>query len=683
MQGDFSEDANIGDDELQVMPLGAGQEVGRSCIIVKYRGHTIMLDCGIHPGYMETAGLPFFDAIDPASIDLLLITHFHIDHCAAVPWFLLQTGFKGKCYMTHATKAIFKILLADYVRVAGGTNDQNLFNKIDLDRCLPLITEANYHQVINYNGIKISCYNAGHVFGACMWMIDIDGVKVLYTGDFSLEDERHLKGAEIPPISPDVLIIESTHGIVRNEGRLEREYRFTEYVKRIVERGGRCLIPIFALGRVQELLLILEEYWIAHENLQSVPVYFGSSLTKKSMAVYNNFRAGMSDAPVTGRSRFDFKYIKYVKSTDELDDSMPCVVLAAPAMLQNGMSRILFDRWASNPLNGVIIPGYTVENTLAKQLFTEPKEVPTMTGQMIPRKCSVHSVSFSGHSDFTHTSKFIEALKTKRVVLVHGVYAEMERLRDRLMKDFSYFDIEVVTPGDCEAASFIFKSNPTADIHGTLLEKVVDKTDGEQLDNATVSGLIVKRGFSYMIVSPQELITYSTLKTLDVTSKQQVKATRPLAEYKEFFERHFQGVSMVDAELMTIGESCLKLEQGPNNMISIEWRPDPMSDMVADNVAMMLSCADPQKFDQDTIDLFASKLTLALQCRWGRDIHFDEDEQAFRFQVNDAEVAIYLDPDSPNGVMIECDDTDIADAVNKLALRLFTMSQPVALPKAL
>lgn len=683
MQVDLTEEVQIGD-ELTITPLGAGQEVGRSCIVVKYRGHTIMLDCGIHPGYMETAGLPFFDAIDPASVDLLLITHFHIDHCAAVPWFLMQTGFHGKCYMTHATKAIFKILLADYVRVAGGSNEQNLFNKIDVERCLPLITAANYHQVINYNGIKISCYNAGHVFGACMWMIDIDGVRVLYTGDFSLEDERHLKGAEIPPISPDVLIIESTHGIVRNEGRLEREYRFTEYVKRIVERGGRCLIPIFALGRVQELLLILEEYWSAHEHLQSVPVYFGSSLTKKSMAVYNNFRTGMTDAPVSARCRFDFKYIKYMKSTDELDDSGPCVVLAAPAMLQNGMSRILFDRWASNPLNGVIIPGYTVENTLAKQLLNGPKEVPTMTGQMIPMKCSVHSVSFSGHSDFTHTSKFIESLKTKRVVLVHGVAAEMERLRDRLTKDFSYFDIEVATPGDCEAASFTFKSNPTADIHGSLLEKVVDKAEGEQMDKSTISGLIVKRGFSYMIVAPQELMTYSTLHTLDVTNKQQVQATRSLAEYKEYFERYFEGVSMViGGELMTIGDSCLKLEQGPNNMISIEWRSDPMSDMVADNVAMMLSCADPTRLDEDTDELFTSKLTLALQCRWGNDIHFDEDEQAFRFQVNDTEVGIYLDPDASNGVHIECDDADISDTIGKLALRLFTMSRPVALPKAL
>lgn len=188
--------------------------------------------------------------------------------------------------MTPATKAIFKILLQGYVRVSSGNNnDQSLFNKIDLERCIPKITTAAFKQVITHNRIKITCYRAGHVIGACMWMIDIDGVRILYTGDFSLEDERHLKGAEIPPTSPDVLIIESTHGITRNKPRADREYRFKDYVAKIAERGGRCLIPIFALGRVQELLLILEEYWAANPKLQKVPIYFGSNLTKKSMSV--------------------------------------------------------------------------------------------------------------------------------------------------------------------------------------------------------------------------------------------------------------------------------------------------------------------------------------------------------------------------------------------------------------
>eukprot|EP01083_Nonionella_stella_P176464 617490_1 len=103
---------------LEITPLGAGNEVGRSCIMLKYKGKTVMLDCGIHPAYNGIAALPYFDEIDPASIDLLLVTHFHLDHAAALPYFLAKTDFKGRVFMTHPTKSIYKLILQDYVKVS-------------------------------------------------------------------------------------------------------------------------------------------------------------------------------------------------------------------------------------------------------------------------------------------------------------------------------------------------------------------------------------------------------------------------------------------------------------------------------------------------------------------------------------------------------------------------------------
>ena len=104
--------------EMTITPLGGGQEVGRSCILLQYRGRTIMLDCGTHPGRDGNDSLPFFDSIDdPANIDMILITHFHIDHCAALPYFTEKTNFKGKIFMTHATKAVMKLLLSDNIRL--------------------------------------------------------------------------------------------------------------------------------------------------------------------------------------------------------------------------------------------------------------------------------------------------------------------------------------------------------------------------------------------------------------------------------------------------------------------------------------------------------------------------------------------------------------------------------------
>uniref|UniRef100_A0A3Q2PE82 Metallo-beta-lactamase domain-containing protein n=1 Tax=Fundulus heteroclitus TaxID=8078 RepID=A0A3Q2PE82_FUNHE len=110
-------------DQLLIRPLGAGQEVGRSCIILEFKGRKIMLDCGIHPGLEGMDALPYIDLIDPAEIDLLLISHFHLDHCGALPWFLQKTSFKGRTFMTHATKAIYRWLLSDYVKVRLAQSD--------------------------------------------------------------------------------------------------------------------------------------------------------------------------------------------------------------------------------------------------------------------------------------------------------------------------------------------------------------------------------------------------------------------------------------------------------------------------------------------------------------------------------------------------------------------------------
>jgi cleavage and polyadenylation specificity factor subunit 3 len=122
-----------------------------------------------------------------------------------------------------------------------------------------------------------------------MFLIDIAGLQILYTGDYSREEDRHLVRAELPPLRPDLLIVESTYGVQGHEARESREARFTNSVHSIVRRGGHVLLPVFALGRAQELLLILDEYWAAHPELQGVPVYYASNLARKCMAVYQTY----------------------------------------------------------------------------------------------------------------------------------------------------------------------------------------------------------------------------------------------------------------------------------------------------------------------------------------------------------------------------------------------------------
>lgn len=199
-------------------------------------------------------------------------------------------------------EAIFIILLTLNLDLISSSSSDALFSPLDMSMSLASIIPVSAHQLITIcPGVSFTPYHAGHVLGACMFFIDIAGLKILYTGDYSREEDRHLVKAELPPIRPDVLIVESTYGVQSLEGRDEKELRFTNLVHSIIRRGGHVLLPTFALGRAQELLLILDEYWKRHPDLHSVPIYYASSLARKCMAVYQTYIHTMNS---NIRSRF-------------------------------------------------------------------------------------------------------------------------------------------------------------------------------------------------------------------------------------------------------------------------------------------------------------------------------------------------------------------------------------------
>lgn len=245
---------------MTITPLGSGQEVGRSCHLLEFRGMRIMLDCGIHPGYEGMNGLPFLDQVEPDQIDVLLVTHFHLDHAASLPYLTERTSFKGRIFMTHPTKAVLRLLLGDYIRLLQSKNakpEDVLYTEAELTSCIQKIELIDFHTTVTIGGLSFHALNAGHVLGACMFWMDIGGRTVLYTGDYSMEDDRHLMAAELPGKKPDVLICESTYGVQVHASKAEREARFTGTVERVVSRGGRCLIPVFALGRAQVRMLFV------------------------------------------------------------------------------------------------------------------------------------------------------------------------------------------------------------------------------------------------------------------------------------------------------------------------------------------------------------------------------------------------------------------------------------------
>ncbi|GAA5967794.1 hypothetical protein JCM11641_005767 [Rhodosporidiobolus odoratus] len=592
------------DDEMEVQLLGAGQEVGRSCCVIKYKGRTIVCDAGVHPAFSGMAALPFLDELDWSTVDAILITHFHLDHAASLTYVMEKTNFKegnGVVYMSHPTKAVYRYLMSDFVRVSTAGSDDNLFTEAEMIASFNQIQSFDFEQEIllppsegSSASVRFTSFAAGHVLGACMFLIEIAGARVLYTGDYSTEEDRHLVPAKVPnwERKPDVMICESTYGVQSHEPRLEKEAQFTTLVQNIVKRGGRVLLPVFALGRAQEILLILDEYWAEHPELQHIPIYYISNLAIKCMDVYRQYIHTMSPNVrskfARGINPFDFKrkdsFIRPLdRGISKLNDKNPCVVMASPGFLTSGVSRELLERWAPDPRNGLIITGYSVEGVMARTIMNEPTEIPALNGgAKIARRLSVDYISFSAHVDYTQNSKFIDEVMPSHLILVHGEVNNMSRLRSALKTKFAERknDVQIYTPRNVETVKLKFRGERMAKALGSLaLTNPVASTP--------LSGLLVSKDFSYTLLSPADLREFTGLSTSIILQRQRLA----LSVSWDLVRWHLQGmygkiVEGKDGEgvpTMRVMET-VDVKMTDKHELAIEWVGGVTNDMIADSV---------------------------------------------------------------------------------------------------
>ncbi|KAJ6111242.1 Endoribonuclease ysh1 [Penicillium sp. IBT 16267x] len=659
--GAFMDDEPVDpSDELAFYCLGGGNEVGRSCHIIQYKGKTVMLDAGMHPAKEGFSALPFFDEFDLSTVDILLISHFHVDHSSALPYVLSKTNFKGRVFMTHATKAIYKWLIQDNVRVSNtsSSSDQRttLYTERDHLSTLPLIETIDFNTTHTINSIRITPFPAGHVLGAAMFLVSIAGLNILFTGDYSREEDRHLIPATVPKgIKIDVLITESTFGISSNPPRLEREAALMKSITGVLNRGGRVLMPVFALGRAQELLLILEEYWERHPELQKVPIYYIGNMARRCMVVYQTyigamndnikrlFRQRMAEAEASGDKSitagpWDFRFVRSLRSLERFDDVGSCVMIASPGMLQTGTSRELLERWAPSERNGVVMTGYSVEGTMAKQLLNEPDQIPAVMSKvsviqgrgrvpggnddeqkvMIPRRCTIDEISFAAHVDGVENRNFIEEVAAPVVILVHGEKHQMMRLKSKLLSlnADKTVKVKVYTPANCDEVRIPFRKDKIAKVVGKLAQIA---PPSEQDDSQLMAGVLVQNGFDLSLMAPEDLREYAGLTTSTITCKQHLTLSSASMELiKWALESTFGAIEEIgtdskktkeangDSKAYILGEAAdeeIPMDQAQNFLImgcvilryhprsrevELEWEGNMMNDGVADAVMAVL-----------------------------------------------------------------------------------------------
>ena len=266
-------------DFVRIQPLGAGNEVGRSCFLLEYQrsgiSGSLMLDCGINPSISEgesqsdIPALPFFDLLVKEKdrklrlpeLQCILISHFHSDHANGLPSLLMAYEKSGQqippIYMTQQTKDILDDSFSEMLKnnkIFPQISEQD--RKLQAQKAIDLINQHTQIKAINEpikfaNGLVITPRNAGHVQGAAMFIIDINNYTILYTGDYSMEKDRTLAQADIPKFSPDILITEGTYGTLRHHDRKEREKTFISKIENVLRsKNGKVLLPVFGVGRV-------------------------------------------------------------------------------------------------------------------------------------------------------------------------------------------------------------------------------------------------------------------------------------------------------------------------------------------------------------------------------------------------------------------------------------------------
>ncbi|KAG9482295.1 integrator complex subunit 11 [Eleutherodactylus coqui] len=497
--------------EIKVTPLGAGQDVGRSCILVSIGGKNVMLDCGMHMGYNDDRRFPDFSYITQNGgltefLDCVIISHFHLDHCGALPYMSEMVGFDGPIYMTHPTKAICPILLEDYRKISvDKKGETNFFTSQMIKDCMKKVVAVNLHQTVQVdNELEIKAYYAGHVLGAAMFQIKVGSESVVYTGDYNMTPDRHLGAAWIDKCRPDLLISESTYATTIRDSKRCRERDFLKKVHETVEKGGKVLIPVFALGRAQELCILLETFW-ERMNLKA-PIYFSTGLTEKANHYYKLFITWTNQKirkTFVQRNMFEFKHIKAFDRTFA-DNPGPMVVFATPGMLHAGQSLQIFRKWAGNEKNMVIMPGYCVQGTVGHKILSGQRKLEMEGRQTLEVKMQVEYMSFSAHADAKGIMQLIRQAEPRNVLLVHGEAKKMEFLKQKIEQEFR---IQCYMPMNGETATIVTNPNIPVDISLGLLKKESALSLAPDAKKPRLMhGTLIMKDNSLRLVSPEQAL---------------------------------------------------------------------------------------------------------------------------------------------------------------------------------
>ena len=456
---------------VRVTFLGGSREVGRSCYLLQTPNSKIMIDCGVNVSNVQASPYLYVPEVQPLhEIDAVVITHAHLDHCGLVP-LLYRYGYDGPIYLTAPTRDLMVLLQKDFIEVSEREGNAVPYDSKFIREALKHTITLDYGVVTDISPeVRLTFYNAGHILGSAIAHFHIgEGLyNIAFTGDFKFERTRLFDRAATNFPRLEALVMEATYGGSEDfqPSRKEAEEQLIAVINETLKRGGKVLIPTFAVGRSQEVMIVLEEAIREKKIEREVTVYL-DGMIHEATAIHTAYPEYLNSKlrdmifhhginPFISES---FVNVDSSSKRDEvLNDPEPSVILATSGMLNGGPVMEYFRHLAEDERNTIVFVGYQAEGTLGRRIQKGWKEVPfSVNGrrEVVKVNMRVETVDgFSGHSDRRQLMNYVKALSSKpeKVVTIHG---EESKCVDLASSIYKAYRIETRAPYNLETIRFI------------------------------------------------------------------------------------------------------------------------------------------------------------------------------------------------------------------------------------
>ncbi len=497
--------------KLKIKFYGATRQVTGSNYLIEAGGKKLLLDCGMFQGGKEEDLLNFADfPYNPADIDYLIVSHAHIDHIGRIPK-LVKEGFSGRILATKATVDLARIMLEDSAHIqesdvewenqkrkrAGKKLLEPLYTLADASRSFSYFEEYYYDHYIEIDEtFTLRFLDAGHIIGSAiveLWIKENDkNTKLVFSGDLGVDEKALINKPQVVEAA-DILLMESTYGNRLHEPYEESEHKLIDIIERTAARGGSVIIPSFAVGRTQELIYQLNNYYDkkGFEEYKRVPVYVDSPMAYEATEAYQKnsdlFNEKTREQILGGDNPFSFPNLRFVKTVEESKSlnksSFPKVIISASGMADAGRIRHHLKHHLWDPKNTILFVGYQANGSTGRKILDGAKEI-RLLGEVIKIRAEIEELQgLSAHADKNMLLNWLGAIKSKpkKLYLVHGELDAQENMQKEIKQRFN-LNAEIPKPGEIVEIGGKTDKISIDEDYGVDLKENLDKSLEEVLE---------------------------------------------------------------------------------------------------------------------------------------------------------------------------------------------------------